>query len=95
MVKPSMMTSTGTACSLISPPQLSMADMAIYEIKPFSGSSFARMAIVSGTLVRFIIRTAAGISMAKRRTLLQQKPQPLFYRRLRFVDFYSMFPVFL
>ena len=41
-----------------------MADIAICEIKPFSGSSFARMAIVSGTLVRFIIRTAAGISMA-------------------------------
>lgn len=82
MVKPSMMTSTGTACSLISPPQLSMADMAICEIKPFSGSSFARMAIVSGTPVRFIIRTAAGISMAKRRTLLQQKPQPLFLQEV-------------
>ena len=59
-----------------------MADMAIYEIKPFSGSSFARTAIVSGTPVRFMIRTAAGISMAKRRTLLQQKPQPLFLQEV-------------
>lgn len=59
-----------------------MADMAIYEIKLFSGSSFARMAIVSGTPVRFIIRTAAGIPMAKRRTLLQQKPQPLFLQEV-------------
>ena len=48
MVSPSMTISTGTVCSLISPPQSSMADIAICEIVPLSGRSFSRTATVSG-----------------------------------------------
>ena len=48
IVKPSMMTRTSVLVPLISPPQSSIADMAICEMFPSSGRSFSRTAIVSG-----------------------------------------------
>ena len=48
IVKPSMMTRTSVLVPLISPPQSSIADMAICEIFLLSGRSFSRTAIVSG-----------------------------------------------
>lgn len=39
IVSPSMMTSAGTPCSAISPPQSSMADMAIWETVPHARGS--------------------------------------------------------
>ena len=47
IVRPSMMTSASPDSRII-PPQSSIADMAICEIFPFSGSSFSRTAMVSG-----------------------------------------------
>ena len=48
IVSPSMMTSALVPVSPISPPQLSIADMAICETLPLSGRSFSRTVMLSG-----------------------------------------------